>query len=102
MNGDLRSAEVSYGSHGKCSGWQAVSSVRKRLHFERARTRFVRRGSKFRAKPKSPRVIYARTESGRVVFGFGSSTFAALVFCAIGESERHGRGVNLESELLNL
>lgn len=59
MNGDLRLAEVSYGSHSKCSGLQAMSFVRKRLHFERARTRFVRRGSKFRAKPKSPRVIYA-------------------------------------------
>lgn len=53
---------------------QATPAVRKRLHFER-----VRRGSKFRAKPKSPRVIYASAEDGRVVFGFGPSTFAALV-----------------------
>lgn len=58
MNGNLRSAECrTYGSYGKCSGPSLrapAPAVRKRLHFEHAPTRLVRRGSKFRAKPKSP------------------------------------------------
>lgn len=68
----------------------ATPGVRKRLHFER-----VERGSKFRAKPKSPRVIYASAEGGKGGFRFRTVDFRRLgVLSAVGESERRGRRIN--------